>query len=80
VPNDYYIVEEGHRLLTYPVADGARVTVLTGAVKPKRISVAELAKVVDGTSAVKLFEPLDSGVWITVRIDTVRSIKQQYRP
>ena len=80
VPNDFYVVEEGHRLLTYPVADGAHVTVLVRAVKPKRISVAELAKIVDGTSAVKLFEPLDSGVWITVRIDTVRSIKQQYRP
>ena len=80
VPNDYYIVDEGHRVLTYHVADGARVTVLVRAVKQKRISVAELAKVLDGTSAVQLFEPLDSGVWITVRIDTVRSITQQYLP
>jgi hypothetical protein len=80
VPNDYYIVDEGHRVLTYRVADGARVTVLVRGVKQKPISVAELAKVLDGTSNVQLFEPLDSGVWITVRIDTVRSIVQQYRP
>src|SRR3954469_15931161 len=29
VPNDYYIREEGHRLLTYRVPANARVTVLT---------------------------------------------------
>jgi hypothetical protein len=80
VPNDYYIVDEGHRVLTYRVADGARVMVLVRGVKRKSISVAELAKVLDGTSSVQLFEPLESGVWITVRIDTVRSIVQQYRP
>ena len=28
----------------------------------------------------KLFEPLDSGVWIRVRIDTVKELDQQYRP
>jgi hypothetical protein len=30
VPNDYYIVDEGHRLLTYLVPPAAHVTVLTG--------------------------------------------------
>src|SRR5512132_2476207 len=29
VPNDYYIRDEGHRLLTYRAPAGARVTVLT---------------------------------------------------
>ena len=28
----------------------------------------------------KLFEPLASGVWIRVRIDTVRELDQQYQP
>jgi hypothetical protein len=80
VPNDYYIVDEGHRLLTYRVPGNARVLVLTRAVHPERITVAELARIVRGTSGMRLFEPLDSGVWITVRIDTVRRIEQQYRP
>lgn len=28
----------------------------------------------------KLFEPLDSGVWIRVHSDTMRSLDQQYPP
>jgi hypothetical protein len=85
VPNDNYRVEEGHRLLTYRVAGDARVTVITRQGDPAQlgatpITVPELAKVVAGTSGVKLFEPLDSGVWLTTEDDTVRSIQQQYQP
>jgi hypothetical protein len=85
VPNDNYIVEEGHRLLTYPVAADADVTVLTNHGNPAQlgatpISVSELAEIVDGTSRLRLFEPLETGVWITVDVDTVRAIDQQYRP
>ena len=39
-----------------------------------------LAKIVAGTSTLKLFEPLTSGVWILVHIDTVRVFAQQYQP
>jgi hypothetical protein len=42
--------------------------------------VAELQKLVAGTSGLDLFEPLDSGVWITIDIDTVRAVYQQYKP
>ncbi len=85
VPNDNYVVEEGHRLLTYLVPNDADVTVLTKSGDPAdfgatSITVAELAKIVDGTSNIDLFEPLDSGVWITVKVDTVMRIAQQYRP
>jgi hypothetical protein len=85
VPNDNYRVDEGHRLFTYRVRPNARVTVLTTKGDPAQlgatpVSVAELARIVDGTSDVRLFEPLDSGVWITVDGDTVREIDQQYRP
>ena len=45
-----------------------------------RVMVAELAKILDGTTELDLFEPLDTGVWITIDVDTVRSIYQQYRP
>jgi hypothetical protein len=85
VPNDNYVVDEGHRLLTYVVPDTARVTVLTETGDPAQlgattISVAELARLVDETSSLKLFEPLDTGVWITFDIEAVRTIDQQYKP
>jgi hypothetical protein len=85
VPNDNYRVEEGHRLLTYLVPKDANVTVLTregdpGTIGSTPISVSELAEIVDGESPIELFEPLDSGVWIRVHIDTVCDVEQQYQP
>jgi hypothetical protein len=87
VPNDNYVVEEGHRLLTYIVPPTAHVTVLAkgGALDSagfasKAISVAQLAQLVKGEEPVELFEPLESGVWLRVHIDTACSVKQQYRP
>jgi hypothetical protein len=85
VPNDNYVLEEGHRLLTYTVPGDAHVTVLTRRGDPAQlgatsISVAQLAEIVQGTSHLRLFEPLDSGVWIRVDVDAVRAIDQQYRP
>jgi hypothetical protein len=44
VPNDYYSVEEGHRLLTFVVAAKAPVTILTRAVSCTAITVPELAQ------------------------------------
>jgi len=35
---------------------------------------------VDGGKPVELYEPLDTGVWIRVNVDTVCSIEQQYQP
>jgi hypothetical protein len=84
VPNDNYVVEEGHRLLTYLVPETARVTVLTNqgtkGIAATPITVAELLRIVNGGKHRKLFEPLASGVWIRVRIDTVRELDQQYQP
>ena len=84
VPNDNYVVEEGHRLLTYIVAETARVTVLTNqgrsGISSTIIPVAELLRIVNGGRHRKLFEPLESGVWIRIRIDTVRELDQQYQP
>jgi hypothetical protein len=85
VPNDNYVVEEGHRLLTYRVPTNAHVTVLannkTGFLATP-VSVSELAVIVaNGKSrSHTLFEPLDSGVWIRVSVDTACSLDQQYRP
>jgi hypothetical protein len=83
VPNDIYVVEESHRALTFRVPPDAHVTVLTrhgtGQFGATPVTVAELGKIVAGTSSVRLFEPLDSGIWITVEIDSVTTIEQQYR-
>ena len=85
VPNDNYVVEEGHRLLTFLVRPTAHVTVLvrdTGAgdFGSKTITVAELAELAEGGKPVELFEPLESGIWLRVQIDTACSVEQQYRP
>jgi hypothetical protein len=87
VPNDNYVVEESHRLLTFLVPPTAHVTVLgtggaldSGGFASKAISVAQLAQLVNGEKPVELFEPLESGVWLRVHVDTVCSLEQQYRP
>ena len=85
VPNDNYRVDEGHRLLTYLVPADTHVTVLTKEGDPQSfgatpITVTQLAQLVDGEKPVELYEPLDTGVWIRVDIDTVCAIDQQYAP
>lgn len=85
VPNDNYRVDESNRLYTYVVAGNAKVTVVTNRGNPAQlgatpISVAELTKIVNGTSTMKLFEPLDSGVWLTIHGDRVLAIDHQYQP
>jgi hypothetical protein len=80
VPNDNYVVDEGHRLLTFWLPASVHGTVLVGGVKEVPITAAQLADLVAGKMPVKLFEPLESGMWIVVRIDTVRSFAQQYKP
>ena len=83
VPNDNYRIEEGHRLLTYLVAKDANVTVLTNndsGIMSTPITVSELEQLVAGEKPIELFEPLDTGVWIRVHVDTVCAIDQQYQP
>lgn len=69
VPNDTYTRDESHRLLTYLVPATADVTILTNATCSTPTTVAELAKSVP-----------PAGFWIRVRMDTVRSLDQQYHP
>jgi hypothetical protein len=85
VPNDNYVIEEGHRKLTYLVPTDTKVTVLTRTGDPGSngatpISVDELARIVNGGQHRQLFETLDTGVWLGIRVDTTCSIDQQYRP
>ena len=82
VPNDYYTVNEGHRLLTYLVPPSAHVTVLTNGVDGTPITVSQLAQLIDGKNPFhhRLFEPITTGFWILVRGDTAHSLDQQYFP
>jgi len=86
VANDNYVIDEGHRLLTYIVSSDVRGTVLTrngassGPFPSTTITAAQLARLVAGKSSLKLFEPLSSGVWILVHGDNVRTFTQQYVP
>src|SRR5215210_1679141 len=77
VPNDYYVRDESHRLLTYLVPANARVTVLTNATCATSVPVAELAEIVKGRNPQR--RPLYDrgnhlGYWLRVRIDTARSL------
>jgi hypothetical protein len=65
----------------------AQVSVLAKGAPPSgsgfpsaEITVAELGRIVNGGAHRPLFEPLDSGVWIRVHVDTVCSVEQQYQP
>jgi hypothetical protein len=83
VPNDYYVVDESHRLLTYLVPTSARVTVLTNATCATPIAVSELAQIVRGRNPKR--RPLYDrgnhlGYWIRIKLDTIRSLDQQYQP
>jgi hypothetical protein len=82
VSNDNYVLDEGHRLLTYIVPATAHITVLAnaGQITSKRVTVSQLADIVNGHSDLKLFEPIETGFWIAVSGDTARSLDQQYRP
>ena len=79
VPNDYFVVDEGHRLLTYKVPADAKLTVVVGGPKNIPITVAELARIAAGEQTAPWF-PIASGFWLRARTDTVRSLDQQYRP
>lgn len=80
VPDDYAVLEGGHRALTFLVPAATRGTVLLHGVPGTTVSVAELARYVRQGFHAKIFEPLISGVWIQVHIDTVTTFRQQYRP
>ncbi len=84
VPNDYYTVEEGHRLLTFVVASNAQIGVLTAPGVHARVSPAELAQIVKGRNPRhrRLFER-NAGYWITIGEkypNPAMTLVQQYQP
>ena len=85
VPNDYYIRDTDHLLLTYRVRSNARITVLTrggtGPIPTTTISVAEFTQIVQGKNPKhrRLLEP-KAGFWLRIAGDSVLSLDQQYQP
>jgi hypothetical protein len=83
VPNDYYVLDERHRLLTYLVPTTARATVLVLGPCSISIPVSELAQIVKRKNPRhrRLYDRGNHlGYWIRTRIDSVRSLDQQYQP
>jgi hypothetical protein len=87
VPNDNYVVDEGHRLLAYILPANAHITVLTREGRPDSagfastaVTPSQLAELLAGKEPVKLFEGLSTGFWLHVHVDTVCSLEQKYQP
>ena len=85
VPNDYFIVDESRRLYAFFLPRSAPIHVMLNRANyfpEARITAAQLAALVASGKAqeAKLFETLDSGVWLEDHFGTVRAIYQQFRP
>lgn len=83
VPNDNYTRDESHKVLVFLAPPTIRGTLLTKGLGTVTVPIAELAEVVRGRNP--KHRPLfalgnDSGFWLRVRVDTVRSFDQQYHP
>jgi len=86
VPNDNYVVEEGHRLLTYVVSPRARVTLVGRGLDSIVVPVREFAQIVKGKNPRRrpLFDRARGlGYWIRISgkyPNAVVQIDQQYQP
>jgi hypothetical protein len=85
VPNDYWIRNPDHRLLTYKLPAGAHVTILRS-LETTKVSVATLARLLKTkprnacAGRYQLHPPCRLGFWMRYSIDTVKALDQQYQP
>ena len=84
VPNDYYTLEEGHRLLTFTVLRTARINVLTAPGEWQRVTPAQFVLIQQGKNPTgkRIFEP-QAGYWIRIGRqypNPAVTIDQQYQP
>jgi hypothetical protein len=83
VEDDRWVIPAGTQNLTFILPAKATGTVLTlnsSQMQTTKITGAQLAAIVGGATTPKLMEPLDSGLWLTVNVDTVTSFAQQFQP
>lgn len=85
VPNDYWIRNPDHKLLTYKLPANAHVTVLKN-LGTTKVTVAKLAALLKAepknpcASPYQLHLPCRLGFWLRYSIDTVKALDQQYQP
>jgi hypothetical protein len=83
VPNDYYIRNPDHKLLTFKLPASAHVTVLVN-LQTTKSSVKQLASLLKGKNGCgtkyQLRSPCRLGFWLRYRIDTVQALNQQFQP
>jgi hypothetical protein len=83
VPNDYWIRNPDHKLLTYDLPANAHVTILVN-LQTTKVSVATLARLLTTATGCAgkytLRSPCRLGFWMSYSTDTVKSLDQQYQP
>jgi hypothetical protein len=83
VPNDYYIRNPDHKLLTFKLPANAHVTILVN-LQTRKSSVSQLASLLKGKNGCgtkyQLRAPCRLGFWLRYRIDTVQALDQQFQP
>ena len=85
VPNDYWIRNPDHALLTYKLPANAHVTVLLN-LQTTKVSVATLGRLLKTkprnpcAGRFQLHLPCRLGFWMRYSIDTVKALDQQYQP
>jgi hypothetical protein len=83
VEDDRLVIPAGKQNLLFILpakATGSVLTLGNGQVRTTTVTGAQLAALVGGSTTPKLFESLESGLWLTVNADTVTSFAQQYQP
>lgn len=83
VEDDRWVIPAGTQNLIFLLPATATGTVLTlgnQQMQTTKVTAAQLSALVGGATKPKLMEPLDSGLWVTVNVDTVTSFAQQFQP
>jgi len=83
VEDDRWVIPAGAQKLLFVLPAKTTGTVLTLAsqqMHTTKITAAQLSALVGGATKPKLMEPLDSGLWVTVNVDTVTTFAQQFQP
>jgi hypothetical protein len=83
VEDDRWVIPAGKQNLLFVLPVTTTGTVLVAGTKgmgSTTITAAQLAALVSGAKTPKLLEPLDSGLWVTVNVDTVTAFAQQFEP
>ena len=83
VPNDYYIRNPDHKLLTFKLPASTHVTILVN-LQTTKSSVKQLASLLKGKNGCgtkyQLGSPCRLGFWLRYKIDTVQALDQQFQP